>query len=209
MQHTVWNAWVGWNTPLEGNVNWMYLDTHKPPLVTTAMGNLIDPIDLALALPWRLVGHGRLATKDEIRAEWSKVKADTKLSAQGAKAASYVTMLRLSPSAVDGLISRRLSETADALKKTFVEFEMWPADAQLGLLSMGWAMGPAFTAKFPKLTAACQSMNFETAALECWMNGSPAPVRRNTATALAFSLAAGVVANDTDFSVLRSPVPPA
>jgi len=211
MQHAVFNAWRPFNEPLEGCVNWMYLDTHNPPLVTTGMGNMIDSISMALSLPWRWSGSGALAKPAAITAEWNKVKADTKLSQQGAKAASYVTQLRLSQTALDKLITTRLLANADTLKDNpaFARFEAWPADAQLGLLSMAWAMGPSFASGFPKFSAACKSLDFTTAAAECQMNGSPPPARRNAATKLAFTLAADVVADDGDPALLHSPVPPA
>ena len=46
MQSAVRSAWRRFNEPLEGLTDWMYLDIKG--LVTTGMGNLIDPVESAL-----------------------------------------------------------------------------------------------------------------------------------------------------------------
>lgn len=217
MQHTVYNAWEAFNTPLEGCVNWMYLDTHDPPLVTTGMGNMIDPVELALPLNWAIdaVDHGysitRAATRAEIMAEWTLVKQSRGLSRAGANAAKQVTKLRLSPDAVSQLINTKLEANADAIKRlpSYTAFEMWPADAQLAVLSMAWAMGPEKLEEFTHMSRSCAVMDFAAAATQCHMGGEPPPERRNAANKLAFQYAAQAYADSGDYSVLCSAVPPA
>lgn len=205
---SVLDAWRAWNEPLEGCVSWMYLDTHRPPLVTTGMGNLIDPVELALALPW-CDASGAPASPDDVGAEWRHVKSMPWLSNASAAAAERATTLRLTDEAIDGLISDRLAANTAILVERFPDFDLWPADAQLGLLSMAWAMGPGFPVKFPKFSAACDAQDFVTAAAECQMGGSPPPDRRNRANEHAFGLAAEVLARGLSASVLYSAVPPA
>ena len=72
-------AWQGFITKHEGNIGYMYLDTKG--LVTIGIGNLIDPLSLALPLPFQFkIGNragapaGRLATPKEIEAEWRSLK---------------------------------------------------------------------------------------------------------------------------------------
>jgi hypothetical protein len=210
MYDSVRAAWRPWNTSFEGIVYWMYLDTHDPPLVTTGMGNLIDPIALALPLAWQKP-DGTDASQDEISAEWQAVKQNIALSSAGAGAAGRATQLRLDDAAIDTLIGERLDQNIATLKRhaAFSAFETWPADAQLGLLSMAWAMGAGFGQNFPRFSASVAALDFTTAATQCTMQGSPAPVRRNNATQLAFQLAAQAVASGRDLSVLSSPVTPA
>jgi hypothetical protein len=207
MQHSVYNAWIAWNTPFEGYVSWMYLDTEG--YVTTGMGNKIDPIGLALALPWDRTRMGVPANLVAIRAEWTKIKAMISLAERGANAAEEYTTLRLSPAAIASLIDAKLIEYANTLKtyKSFAAFEAWPADAQLGLLSMAWAMGPNFEPKFPKFSAACAIQDWTTAANQCQMNDTPMPTARNAATKQAFLYAEQVYSANGDYSVLHSPVP--
>jgi hypothetical protein len=59
--------------------------------------------------------------------------------------------LELSDDAIDSLIIDRLTKNESFLKRQpwFQDFDTWPADAQLGLLSMAWAMGPAAPGNFP------------------------------------------------------------
>lgn len=208
MHPSVRSAWRAWNKPFEAIVSWMYLDTHQPPLVTTGEGNLIDPISLALALPWMIGDAGRYATQDEISEEWHAVKANTELSHEGAAAAERVTKLRLSAAAIDTLIYQRLDADEATLKRypSFAAFDAWPADAQLGLLSMAWAMGPSFGPHWPVFSVACAKQDWIDAARDAQMRGSPAPVRRNGATSMAFLYAAQSVLTHQDPSILLSPL---
>lgn len=206
MQQAVVNAWCPFNRALEGWVSWMYLDVKG--LVTTGMGNLIDPIDTALALPWS-DGNGQPASQDDIAAEWSRVKADTRLASAGAMAAGRPTQLRLADEDIEALVLAKLDSNVVILSRQhgFAEFENWPADAQLAALSMAWAMGPAFPEKYPHFSAATAAGDFKTAAAECEMDASANAglVRRNDANREAFLLA--VTAADP--AVLLSAVPPA
>lgn len=209
MHDSVRAAWRLWNTPFEGVVYWMYLDTHNPPLVTTGMGNMIDPVELALGLPWQWGASGAFASTDSIATEWRAVKADATLSQRGARAAEAGTLLRLPDAAVDALIGQKLDQFEMELKlhPAFAAFETWPADAQLALLSMAWAMGPGFGGGWPHFTASCAALDFETASMQCGMGGSPPPAARNRATARAFEWAAQVVSTKADPSVLLTPIP--
>lgn len=70
----------------------MYLDVRG--LVTTGIGNLIDPKEVALPLPW--LKEGEPATADEISAEWDFVKSDPDgRSQRGGGSFESITSLRL------------------------------------------------------------------------------------------------------------------
>lgn len=199
-------AFVPWSEPFEGRVNHMYLDTLG--LVTTAMGNLIDPVNSALKLPW-LRADNSIALGGEIIAEWQAIKGNTALAKQGANAAATYCKLHLSSAGIDLLIQSKLDDDVTLLmtQSAFQDFADWPADAQLGLLSMAWAMGPSFSGDYPMFCAAVSKDDWKTAAAECEMQDAGGGIdRRNEATKLAFTLAINVQLGGIDPNVLQSPV---
>jgi GH24 family phage-related lysozyme (muramidase) len=209
MQNSVRAAWRRFNESLEGLIPWMYLDVKG--LVTTGMGNLIDPVATATPLPW-LDEAGNPASTDAIAAEWTTIKTATALARQGAQAAKAMATLHLDDPAIDSLILNKLSQNEKILVayRPFADFPNWPADAQLGLLSMAWAMGSGFGPGFPRFAQACSAGDFATAAADCQMNaaGNPGLVRRNTANQQAFTFAANAIAQASP-EILQSAVPPA
>ena len=206
MYPSVLAIWPAFTAQFEGRIPWMYLDIRG--LVTTGCGNLIDPSGLALALPWAKP-DGTYATTTEILTEWQAVKAATWLAEAGAQAAGRVAVLRLSDAAIDGLVARVMASNEAALKQhpAFAGFDAWPADAQIGLLSMAWAMGPDFGPGWPLFSAACAAGDWNAAAANCWMDdaGNPGLTPRNRANEWAFATAA---AAGGDPAVVRSWQPP-
>jgi len=190
----------------------MYLDIKG--LVTVGVGNLIDPVELAEQLPFCFRAQpGVAATPAQIAAEWQRIKSDTALAKAGWRACEPLTQLGLNDVAIDALIADRLARHEASLKKTaaFGQFEAWPADAQLGLLSMAWAMGPGGPAGFHHFLAACQKLDFAAAAANCTINeqGNPGLAPRNRANRTLFRNAAVVRAGGAgpanDPSVLHYP----
>lgn len=207
---TIWpsvrSAFVAFSSPLEGAIPHFYRDVRG--LVTVAIGVLVDPIELALTLPMRWP-DGRLATRAEIAADWWKVRGDRSLSWKGAAAASKVALLRLAPEDVEAVTLEKLDTIAKRLAVRFPGFETWPADAQLGVLSMAWACGAGFN--FPKCEAALRALDFATAAAECSIRevGNPGVAPRNRANRQLFQLATRSIADGRDPSLLLYPVSPA
>ncbi|HEY3739064.1 MAG TPA: hypothetical protein VGL53_04425 [Bryobacteraceae bacterium] len=177
----------------------MYLDTHTPPLVTVGVGNLIDPIEAALELPfqWKNATPPRPATPSEIAAEWTHIKSLSSLSNHASSIWNTVTQLFLDDQAIDNLIYSRLDEDEAILLKRwpYMTFATWPADAQLGVFSMGWAMGPSF--QFPLFEQACIKQDFSTAATQSHMADAhnPGLTPRNKANYQLFMNAAQVLKN--------------
>jgi hypothetical protein len=190
----------------------MYLDVKG--LVTVGVGNLVDPVEEAQKLPFQfknrpgIASPGALATVDQIAAEWQMLKSNQELAHEVYTACDPITELELSDDAIGALIRNRLTDNESFLKRQvwFTAFETWPADAQLGLLSMAWAMGPAGPGGFPHFRAACQTQDFKTAATECKMDETKNPglVPRNQADFVLFSNAAAVVADTTGDTFQRS-----
>jgi murein L,D-transpeptidase YcbB/YkuD len=60
---------------------------------------------------------------------------------------------------------RKLSDMANVLagKKSFKDFDDYPADAQLGLLSMSWALGTGLEQKWRIFSGACATQDWVTA----------------------------------------------
>lgn len=198
MYPSVSAAFRGFNEPFEGVIPWMYLDIKG--LVTVGVGNLIDPVDLAVRLPFRFRAQPGIAARPEqIADEWRRIKANQALSKAGHRACQTLTQLGLDDGDITTLIAARLTANEISLKKhaPFGAFDSWPADAQPGLLSMAWALGPGGPPKFPGFAAACGNLDFAGAAAECTISeqGNPGLVPRNVANRTLFASAAVVRAN--------------
>src|SRR5208283_3890003 len=100
MLPSVQSSFRAFNTSFEGLVPYMYLDIKG--LVNVAVGNLVDPVEMAQALPFRfkngpgVAAPGSPATPDQIAAEWQILKNDPSLAAEGYKACASITRLELS-----------------------------------------------------------------------------------------------------------------
>ena len=164
MRAAVRAAFVGFTKPFEGACRWMYGDVEN--LITTGFGDLIDPVSLAVVLPWLHRLTLQPATKTEIVQEWLRVKAAKALNRLGGGAYERMTTLILSDEAIASLVDQRLTMNDAYLARWFPGYVDWPADAQLGLLSMAWSMGPGFRPLFPRFSAACDALDFATAALD-------------------------------------------
>jgi hypothetical protein len=206
-------AWQAFITGHEGNVAHMYLDTKG--LVTIGIGNLIDPISLALTLPFQFkvnnragVAGGKPATVKEIEAEWLSLKNSPNrllLTRSGASASARVTDLELSPASRQRLFDRVTNAHEAQLTTYFASFPNWPGDAQLGVMAMAWGLGVYFPPKFPKFTAACQVQDFDAAAREC--NISSWRAERNQASVRFSTNAACVVRNPSMYDPTQTYYP--
>ena len=193
MRQSVRQIFPSFSVRFEGRVSWMYLDIKG--LVTIGIGNLIDSENVTAQLPFFQKGSGAPASKEAIVAEWRLLKTRQDLAAKGHRACEAITNLRLTDAAIDDLVLQRLELNETILKRTFAEWDSWPADAQLAVLSMAWAMGAGFPASWPKFTAACKARDFIAARGESQMNdvGNAGLKPRNAANALLLANAASVV----------------
>lgn len=195
MQPVVRDKWQEFSTKFEGYLPYMYLDVKG--LVTTGMGNLIDPISNAESLPWKKA-DGSSASKAEIDAAWNIVKGRTDLKMKGGGAFAGLTGLHLEDDGIQQVINSTLDRNDQTLSSRFPGYASWPAPAQMALHSMAWAMGANF--KFPKFEAAVNSLipDFKTAITESHMNdvGYPGLTPRNVANAQLFSDAQNVLDNN-------------
>lgn len=203
MKSAVKEAFPVVSVTLEGYVPYMYLDVKG--LVTTGVGNLIDPMNMAMNLPWKL--SGQPATQAQIADEWNLVKSNTTLAKHGHLAAKGVTKLRLDKADVEVLVGTVLNRFYGILKHRFPEFDSWPADAQLATLSMAWACGPWF--RFGHLEKALLSQNFTQAAASCAIDttGNPGVKPRNVMNFSLYRSAAAAKAGklSPDFAHYTTP----
>lgn len=215
MRPSVRSAFVAHATRFEGRVPWLYCDILG--LVTTGIGNLAEPVSLALAMPWRMPDGSR-ASREEVMRQWSAVKAQSEhLKSRHYNQAAPVTTMRLAPEDIDALVLDKLDGfEAHLVKSYFPDFEAWPADAQLGALSMAWALGPGFPATFKNFRAAAQAQDWEAAGLTCKIrsDNNPGVRPRNAANEICFGNARVVADFAMDRAVLhwpavtRIPAPP-
>lgn len=206
MHPSVHAAWHRFSEPFEGRILSMYLDVKG--YVTTGVGNLIDSVSEAQKLPWRHQSTGMPATPYEIGEAWHRLKSAPEYAHKSTAAARALTGLLLTDADVDALVERKLQENdAYITNHWFPRFEEIPADAQLAILSMAWAVGPAFNQKFPLFTYSALAWKWWECASSCRIREeeNPGVIPRNKANRLCFQNASVVVANDSDRSVLHWP----
>jgi hypothetical protein len=175
MRDVVHAIFPAFSKKFEGCLPWMYLDFHHDakgnlaPLVTAAIGNLADPVELALEMPWVWPLTGIPCSPDEVRAAWVKVKAATNMAHLGGGAFAGLTAIRLTPAGITQVSSKRLTLIEMALHAGYPAWESYPASVQLAMLSMSWAMGaarivPSSAFEYPHFRAAVLSGDWATCA---------------------------------------------
>lgn len=201
MHSSVETAWLEYIKKSEGDIAYMYLDTKG--LVTVGIGNLIDPVSLALSLPFQFksnnsasVPAGRIATRAEIESEWKHIKNHPnriQMARFGHKLCATETNLELTVAERRLLFDRKTRSNEIQLRQWFAQWDSWPADAQMAIFAMAWGLGAAFARNWPRFTAACNSLDFDAAAKESHV--SSWRLERNQATLRLLSNAARVLNN--------------
>ena len=159
MRPVVLDAWLAFTEGFEGGVPFPYVDIKN--LVTVAYGNLIDPVSLAVDLPFRRP-DGTPATKAEIITAWHAVKN------AGASQWYYphqakLTSLRLTAGGMAALALGKLASNNVELLRRIPDFEELSACVQMAMHSWAWAVGA--WGRFPALISAVNARDFEAAAV--------------------------------------------
>jgi GH24 family phage-related lysozyme (muramidase) len=187
---------------LEAKADHMYLD--RKGLVSIGIGCIIDPLPMVIDLPFKRRSDRASANRVEVVQEWRRIKNDKSLIAADRDDVRKVTSLVMNISDIDRLICSRLLSSQKILRKTFGQWDQWPADAQLAVLSMAWSEGSDFMYSFPKLVSFCLANDWSGAAGECaiktFRNDKVAP--RNRIDRDMFVTAARVAREKLDSSRL-------
>jgi hypothetical protein len=107
----------------------------------------------------------------------------------------------LEDDAIDALVRQRLLANEKYLAKVFTEFESWPADAQLAVSSMSWAMGPGvFPHPFSNFTTSAKGNDWAACSKECAINakGNAGVIPRNKANVALFLAAEDTKSQERD-----------
>jgi hypothetical protein len=199
----------------EGSVAEMYVDVLG--IVTCGIGNRIDygSPDPARSLGWVRRSDGQPASQSEIVSEWHAVK-DGKLAWYHGRPPRPIY---LSEPALSALFFQKLDANEQILAKRWRNWDQFPADAQLGCHSDGWAAGPLW--KAPALDRDAGVLDFQRFAGppgdantdpfcrgDAWLNddGNPGLRPRNLANKTLFWNAAVVLNDGRDPDVLYYPV---
>jgi hypothetical protein len=167
--HFSYEEYEGFSRPMEGRVNGMYCDILG--LITCAVGNLIDtrtagtyPTALVEAIRWTLADGSR-APLDVVRADWWKLKQNAAHYAKlHWKYALAATKCRLTEEEIDRIVKERLAINEAETRKAFPDWDTFPADAQLAVMSMCWAVGTGWPQKFPRFAALVEAQDWQRAA---------------------------------------------
>ncbi len=213
LHESVLDIFPSFSKEFEGYVHHMYLDVKG--LVTTGIGNLIDNSKQAVSLPWRKGKEGPLATQEEFFDHFYYLKGRGDLRTRHYKYAAdafaqrFGYVLVLSDDDIDKLVEQKLLANAAHAAKQWNNFPFFPADAQLALMSMYWALGSL--TKFPNCSrlvakedwlgcavgapARTTDKGWQTASYACKIkeDGNPGVIPRNKANVMLFRNAADSV----------------
>jgi hypothetical protein len=210
MRSTVEAIWLAYSEDLEGRCTWLYCDVRG--LVTTAIGNLVDTPERALALPW-IMPSGELAHESQVRLDWSAVKNYGKriiasnLSMGTAVMQKRMTIVRLGQKSIDQLVMRQLRANAAYLRKLLSNWDTAPSDAQLATLSLAWAVGAGLDQVRPRFVQAFLAEDWLVAASEALLSvkNNAGVAARNVKQTLCFENAALVKTRGEDPALLYWP----
>lgn len=192
----------------EGEVNHLYQDVKG--LMTIGVGNMLSSVQMAYVLNFKKKSDRKLAMPSEIKAEWDKLK-DPQYKGLTAKAFDKLASLYIEREDIEKLVQASADGFEHFIRQEWKEWEEWPADAQMGMMSMAWALGVGGIVKgYPKFTKDCHDQRWAVwdfnkatkqtelvagAAFECKLNevGNPGVIPRNKAARDLFQWAENTV----------------
>jgi hypothetical protein len=133
-----------WFTASEASSPYMYLDVKG--FVTIGIGRLLSTSGAATVLPFVYKSdQSKRATPGEIASEYALVKTKTEWANKKdhLKLFGGITALCLPNTSVDAVFENSINGADSWAKKEadFADFDNWPADAQLAIISIIFAMG--------------------------------------------------------------------
>jgi GH24 family phage-related lysozyme (muramidase) len=204
MWQSVIDSFTDFSVKFEGKVPHLYLDIKG--LVTCGVGNLVDPVEAALPLPW-VLPDGSHPSASEIAAQWRALKSRRDLAKLHYRYAAAITTMRLTEDGIAQLVRSKLLSNEKVLRGYFPNWDLFSADAQLGISSMSWALGPGFPATFGNFKAAAVAQNWTGAVASCKIreDNNPGLVPRNAANRLCFANAQQVLSQGIPLDTLFWP----
>lgn len=214
LHESVLDIFPSFSREYEGQVSHLYLDVKG--LATTGIGNLVNDAASVASLPWRVNNEdGPKAPLAQILEHWNYLRSRQDLSKRHYKYAKdafvqrFGCVLVLSDASIDDLVEKKLLANAAHAAKQWNNFPFFPADAQLCLMSLYWALGSL--TKFPNCArlvakedwlgcaagapAKTTDKGWQAASYACKIkeDGNPGVIPRNKANVMLFRNAADSV----------------
>ena len=169
-------------TKFEGNIPHMYRCTGGK--VTVGVGRAFESAAEACKFSWRI--GNQPAKASDIAGDFLRVSAaELNHPAGFYKKLTTCTML---PEDISTLLDQDISRFEEELKQKLPNWNSYPDEVQRALFDMGYNLGVnGLLGKFPKMLAAVNAHEWETAAKECQRQGIGDA--RNAATAALFRTA--------------------
>jgi len=179
---------------LEGVIPWPYLDTRG--IVTIGIGHAVESRAEWLSLPFDLDPIQSPATSEVyLVLVWSRLHS---LSFGPDLAAGWYaskSTLRLTDQAISALFQSDVTKLETYARGIFSGYDDYGCDAQMGIISMLYSVGPGGIHGFPLCCSAIRTRSWATAAAQCHMQGCSDA--RNALTRSCF-LAAAAHPDDVD-----------
>lgn len=147
----------------EGVTDFMYLD--QKGLVTTGVGNLIDPKEKVNDFEW-LRKDDTTPTPEEVDAEWDQIQKRQADKNKGGMYFKQFATLHITPSNLEKVFTKKATDFVGWLQRNenFKEIDDFPWDAQLGIMMWIWATGSGKPEWYQEFKAACKKQDWEEAA---------------------------------------------
>jgi len=168
--------------------------------IPKAQGFLAKPPVLPY-IKWKRLAGSLVTDALEIERAWRKIKYSPQQPADPKKqftASWYQNQanLRLDPESMRVLFERLAHSNYEAVKKYyFKDFDRWPLDAQLAIMSMSWS-GPGLFKTFGTFSTLCNSEDFGLATNQCAIAGPGTVMERNRINKLLLQNAQVVVSEE-------------
>ena len=197
MRAHVEQIWLQYNADLEGEFGFMYVDVKR--LVSTAVGIMIEPVELALKLSWMM--GDRRATIEEVTHDWHEINSrEEELWNTRAPLQAKYTRVRLTEETIRAVVMDRLHANLAYVRRFFPLWDQWPSDAQLGTASLFWALGAGLDKTRPAFVRAANRGDWLLAKLHAHLNesGNAGVAPRNRKQELCFDNASTVATRGLD-----------
>lgn len=195
MKQAVIDAFLAWTEKFESFLTWFYLDVKG--FVTIGYGNLVDPISAISGLMF-VNADGSPASAVQVQGAWQAVKRLQGLAPEGGGTFERFTSVRATRDSINALCGAKLALIAKHVRAYFPGWDDFPADGQLLICSMCWAMGDGALAHWPHFVAAVNAGDWLAVATphgtpaSCQMSevGQNASFKRRNAANLALATSA-------------------